>query len=155
MRVGGLVNDVTPEFMAQLHDFLKIIDERIEEYAYLLGPNEIFEKRTKGIGMLTREEIVDFGVSGPVARAACIQLGCPAKSNPYSGYEKYEFDVPIGTAGDVLCDRGYLVRMEEMRQSGAHPETGRRRPARRPHSLPRPQDQPAAAQKNWRPRWKP
>ncbi len=114
MRVGGLVADAPPEFLSALDDFLKIIDSRIDEYAYLLSSNEIFVARTQGIGQLTQEEIIDLGVSGPVARAAGIDWDV-RKSNPYSGYEKYDFEVPIGANGDVY-DR-YLVRIEEMHQS--------------------------------------
>jgi NADH dehydrogenase I D subunit len=114
MRVGGVVADITPEFVKQLEEFLAVIDPRIDEYAYLLSGNEIFRNRTIGIGALTQEEIIDFGVSGPCARAAGIAWDV-RKSNPYSGYENYEFDVPVGQNSDVY-DR-YLVRMEEMRQS--------------------------------------
>jgi NADH-quinone oxidoreductase subunit D len=114
MRVGGLVADAPPEFFEALQEFLKIIDARIDEYAYLLSSNEIFVGRTQGIGALTQEEIIDLGVSGPVARASGIDWDL-RKSNPYSGYDKYEFDVPIGSNGDVY-DR-YLVRIEEMHQS--------------------------------------
>lgn len=114
MRVGGVVADAPPEFLEQLKAFLEIIDGAIDEYAYLLSANEIFVNRTKGIGMLSREEIIDFGVSGPCARAAGINWDV-RKSNPYSGYENYDFDIPVGNTGDVY-DR-YLVRVEEMRQS--------------------------------------
>jgi NADH dehydrogenase I D subunit len=113
MRVGGLVNDAPPEFFTGLDEFLKIIDERINEYDYVLN-NEIFKRRTKGIGALTQDELIDLAVSGPVLRAGGINYDV-RKANPYSGYENYEFDVPLGTTGDVY-DR-YLVRVEEMRQS--------------------------------------
>lgn len=114
MRVGGVVADANDDFLNRLGDFLEIIDERIAEYDYLLAENEIFTARTKGIGALTKEEIIDLGVSGPVARASGIAWDI-RKSNPYSGYEKYDFDVPVGQNGDVY-DR-FLVRLEEMRQS--------------------------------------
>jgi NADH-quinone oxidoreductase subunit D len=114
MRVGGLVADAPPEFFEALEAFLKIVDARVDEYAYLLSANEIFVGRTQGIGALTQEEIIDLGVSGPVARASGIDWDL-RKSNPYSGYDRYEFDVPIGSNGDVY-DR-YLVRIEEMHQS--------------------------------------
>ena len=113
MRVGGLVADAPPEFLKALEEFLGIIDERIGEYDYVLN-NEIFKQRTQGMGALTKEEIIDMGVSGPVARAAGIQWDV-RKAEPYSGYEKYEFDVPTGQNGDVY-DR-YLVRLVEMYQS--------------------------------------
>ena len=114
MRVGGVVSDAPREFFEQLQAFLAIADERIDEYAYLLSENEIFRQRTIGIGALTKEEIIDFAVSGPTARASGIAWDV-RKSNPYTGYENYDFDVPVGQNGDVY-DR-YLVRVEEMRQS--------------------------------------
>lgn len=113
MRVGGLVADAPPIFVEKLDAFLKIIDKAIDEYVYVLD-NEIFKQRTQGIGALTTEEIIDLGVSGPVARASGIAWDV-RKAEPYSGYENYEFDVPLGENGDVY-DR-YLVRVEEMRQS--------------------------------------
>lgn len=114
MRAGGLVADASPKFIEMLGDFLKIIDKSIDEYVYVLD-NEIFKQRTQGIGKLTREEIIDLGVSGPVARAAGINWDV-RKAEPYTGYENYEFDVPLGQNGGDVYDR-YLVRMEEMRQS--------------------------------------
>lgn len=114
LRVGGMVADAPLEFLQQLEAFLNIFETRVDEYAYLLSGNEIFVARTQGIGQLTQEEIIDLGVSGPVARAAGIDWDL-RKSNPYSGYENYDFEVPIGANGDVY-DR-YLVRVEEMRQS--------------------------------------
>ena len=71
-------------------------------------------KRTKGVGVLTKQDTMDYGLVGPIARAAGVAYDV-RRTFPYLGYETYEFDVPIGTAGDVY-DR-YLVRVEEMRQS--------------------------------------
>ena len=113
LRVGGVVADATPKFLEQLEAFLKIIDAAIDEYVYVLD-NEIFKRRTQGIGALTRDEIIDLGISGPVARASGVNWDI-RKAEPYSGYENYEFDVPVRQGGDVY-DR-YLVRIEEMRQS--------------------------------------
>ncbi len=113
MRVGGLVADAPPEFIEGLEKFLQVIDKGIDEYDYVLN-NEIFKQRTQGIGALTRDEIIDMGVSGPVARAAGIQWDI-RKAEPYSGYENYEFDIPIRQESDVYAR--YEVRMEEMRQS--------------------------------------
>ena len=113
MRIGGLVADAPQKFLTKLDAFLKIIDKSIDEYVYVLD-NEIFKQRTQGIGALTKEEIIDLGVSGPVARASGIPWDI-RRAEPYSGYENYEFDVPLGENGDVY-DR-YLVRVEEMRQS--------------------------------------
>jgi NADH-quinone oxidoreductase subunit D len=114
MRVGGVVADAPPEFLQQLEEFCKIIDERIEEYAYLLQENEIFKSRTMGVGFMSREDIIDLGLSGPLARAAGIEWDV-RKAEPYSGYDKYNFEIPVGVNSDVY-DR-FLVRLEEMRQS--------------------------------------
>jgi NADH:ubiquinone oxidoreductase subunit D len=114
MRVGGVVADAPPEFLQRLEAFCKIIDESIEEYAYLLQENEIFKSRTMGIGYMSKEDIIDLGLSGPLARAAGIEWDV-RKAEPYSGYEKYNFEIPIGVNSDVY-DR-FLVRVEEMRQS--------------------------------------
>lgn len=113
MRVGGLVADAPPDFLAKLKEFLGYIDKNIDEYDYVLN-NEIFKQRTQGIGVLSKEEIIDWGVSGPVARAAGIEWDI-RKAEPYTGYDEYDFEIPIGANGDVY-DR-YLVRMEEMHQS--------------------------------------
>ncbi len=114
MRVGGVVQDAPPEFLRQLEAFCKIIDERIDEYAYLLQDNEIFRSRTIGIGYMSKEDIIDMGLSGPLIRAAGLDWDV-RKAEPYSGYENYNFEIPIGVNSDVY-DR-FLVRMEEMRQS--------------------------------------
>ncbi len=116
MRVGGLVADAPPEFLRDLEKFLKIIDERIDEYDYLLRENEIFKQRTIGVGYLSPEDIIDLGLSGPMARAAGIDWDI-RKREPYSGYDQYDWEVPIGANSDVY-DR-YLVRMEEMHQSAS------------------------------------
>ena len=113
MRVGGLVADAPPEFIEGLEKFLGLIDKSIDEYDYVLN-NEIFKQRTTGMGALSQVEIIDMGVSGPIARASGINWDV-RKSEPYSGYENYEFDVPTRTNGDVYAR--YEVRIEEMRQS--------------------------------------
>jgi len=116
LRIGGVVADTPPEFLESLEKFLSIIDERINEYEYLLMENEIFKQRTIGVGYLSAEDIIDLGLSGPLARAANIDWDI-RKREPYSGYEKYDFEVPVGVNSDVY-DR-FLVRMEEMRQSAS------------------------------------
>lgn len=113
MRVGGLVADAPPEFISGLEKFLGLIDKSIDEYDYVLN-NEIFKQRTTGMGALSQAEIIDMGVSGPIARASGINWDV-RKAEPYSGYENYEFDVPTRTNGDVYAR--YEVRIEEMRQS--------------------------------------
>jgi NADH-quinone oxidoreductase subunit D len=86
----------------------------LDDYQDLLNGNPIFLDRTQGVGVITPAEAQQYGVTGPIARAAGINFDL-RKAFPYSGIEQYEFDVPLGKHGDVF-DR-YLVRMEEIRQS--------------------------------------
>ena len=111
---GGIYYDVTPRFFDMTREFLKIFPARMRDYERLLTRNPIFVRRTKGIGYLSREELVDWGVTGPILRASGLPWDL-RKTQPYSGYDRFEFDVPVGEHSDVY-DR-YLVRMEEMRQS--------------------------------------
>jgi len=114
MRPGGLWRDVPPEFEGAVRDFVAYLPDRLQQYHHLLTKNPLYIDRTRGISAITAEQALEWGLSGPVARAAGVKWDL-RKSNPYSGYEQYEFDVPVGTHGDVY-DR-YIVRMEEMRQS--------------------------------------
>jgi NADH-quinone oxidoreductase subunit D len=86
---------------------------RLDEYESLLTKNGIFLDRTKGIGVIPKEKALGWGLSGPIARGSGIDYDI-RKASPYSGYEKYDFDVPVQTEGDVYAR--YLVRVEEMRQ---------------------------------------
>jgi len=114
IRVGGLREDLPFGFHDAVTDFLDKFPARVDEYEKLLTKNQIWLKRTKGVGVLTKQDTMDYGLAGPIARAAGVGYDV-RRTFPYLGYETYEFDVPTGTAGDVY-DR-YLVRMEEMRQS--------------------------------------
>jgi NADH-quinone oxidoreductase subunit D len=114
IRVGGLREDLPAGFHAAVTEVLDRMPAKLVEYEKLLTHNQIYIKRTRGIGVLTREQALGYGLVGPIARA-CGSTYDVRKAFPYSGYETFDFDVPIGTAGDVY-DR-YLVRMEEMYQS--------------------------------------
>jgi len=114
MRPGGLWRDVPPEFEGAVRDFLAYLPHRLQQYEALLTNNPLYIDRTRGISPITAEQALQWGLSGPIARAAGVEWDL-RKSNPYSAYERFEFDVPTGTHGDVY-DR-YIVRMEEMRQS--------------------------------------
>jgi len=114
MRVGGFSLDFPDGFIDRVKDFIKMFPSKINEYETLLTKNVIWKERTVGIGILSAEDAINFGVSGPVLRASGVKWDIRT-AHPYSGYELFEFDVPVGTHGDVY-DR-YLVRMEEMRQS--------------------------------------
>ena len=114
IRVGGVKEELPDDFnrrMAALTDQLK---QGIEECDDLLSNNEMFLARTKGIGTISGEEAVDFGVTGPALRASGV-LEDVRISEPYSVYDRFDFGIPVGTYGDNW-DR-YYVRVEEMRQS--------------------------------------
>ena len=113
-RIGGLANDMPPEFVPMLRKFLAEFPATVDEVDKLLTRNRIFCERTRGIGILPKDVAIDMGVTGPCLRGSDVDWDI-RKAHPYSSYEDFEFDVPIGSVGDVY-DR-YLVRMEEMRQS--------------------------------------
>jgi NADH-quinone oxidoreductase subunit D len=114
IRPGGLWRDVPVEFEAAVRDILKTFPARIDQYEALLTRNPLMLDRTLGIGKLTGEECLNFGVTGPMLRASGVQWDL-RKTQPYSGYEQYDFEVPTRTEGDVYAR--FLVRLEEMRQS--------------------------------------
>jgi NADH-quinone oxidoreductase subunit D len=114
IRPGGLWRDVPVEFEAAVRDFLAYMPARIKEYEDLLTKNPIFLDRVVGIGPMTREQALAWGITGSTARGSGVDYDL-RRDEPYCGYEQYEFDVPVETAGDTFAR--YLVRMEEMRQS--------------------------------------
>jgi NADH-quinone oxidoreductase subunit D len=114
IRPGGLWRDVPVEFEAAVRQFLDLIPGRIDEYESLLTKNPLFIERTKKIGILSAEEAIRWGVTGPTVRAAGLAHDL-RKAQPYSGYEQYDFEVPTHTDADTYAR--YVVRMEEMRQS--------------------------------------
>jgi NADH-quinone oxidoreductase subunit D len=114
IRPGGLWREVPVEFEATVRNFIKIFPARVDEYERLLTKNPIFLKRMKGIGILKPEVALQHGVTGPMLRAAGIAQDL-RKTQPYSGYEQYDFEVPTQTGCDNLAR--YYVRIEEMRQS--------------------------------------
>ncbi len=113
-RIGGVRNDVTEEFLDKLYKFAEDFPAHVDEYETLIDKNRIWLKRTKGIGVLSAEEAVNWGLSGPMLRGSGIPYDI-RKFAPYDAYDKVEFDVPVGKAGDVY-DR-YRCRMIELRQS--------------------------------------
>ncbi|HPP75575.1 MAG TPA: NADH dehydrogenase (quinone) subunit D [Armatimonadota bacterium] len=114
INIGGLRDDIPEGFTHAVKNFLEVFPPRLKEYHTLLTNNPIWLKRTKGIGYLSLEDALDYGVSGPILRAAGMEFDV-RKTWPYSAYSDFEFDIPTGENSDVY-DR-YLVRMEEMRQS--------------------------------------
>jgi len=113
-RPGGLWRDVPVEFEAAVRDFLQILPKRIDEYESLLTKNPLFIDRTRNIGLLSYETAIQWGITGPIARASGVSYDI-RKAGPYSGYEQYDFNVPTQTKGDTYAR--YVVRIEEMHQS--------------------------------------
>jgi NADH-quinone oxidoreductase subunit D len=114
IRPGGLWRDVPVAFEGAVRQVLKELPARLQQYEDLLTKNRIFLERTIGIGVLSREDALSWGITGPMARAAGVNQDL-RKSQPYSGYEQYDFEVPTHTDGDTYAR--YLLRMIEMRQS--------------------------------------
>ena len=113
-RVGGLMADLPEDFPDAVLKWVKQFPKTIDEIEKLLNHNRIFQDRTYNIGVISKEDVVKYSLTGPVARASGINYDM-RKDLPYSSYEDFEFEVPVGENGDAF-DR-YLVRMEEMRQS--------------------------------------
>ncbi len=113
-RVGGLFRDLPEDFYPLCERFLVECPEAIDELEKLLTKNPIWHDRTKGVGAMSVQDAISWGYSGPCLRAC--GLGHDLRvAQPYLDYDQYDFDIPVGTTGDVF-DR-YLVRIEEMRQS--------------------------------------
>ena len=113
-RIGGVARDVPEGWLGRVGEFCDQFLPILEEIARLLTRNRIFVDRTDGIGIISKEDAVAYGITGPNLRASGVDFDL-RKDRPYLGYDQYEFDVPIGTKGD--CYDRYLVRVEEMRQS--------------------------------------
>jgi len=113
-RVGGVRNDVPQEFLDSLWKFTDEFPSRILEYETLIDQNRIWLQRTVGIGVISAEEAVNWGMTGPTLRGSGVPYDI-RKHMPYDAYDKVDFEVPIGTTGDTY-DR-YRCRMLEMRQS--------------------------------------
>jgi len=113
-RIGGLSQDLPPEFLPAVKRYVKEMPAFIDEYERLLSGNEILLARTKGVGILTRERAINTSAAGPVLRGSGVSWDL-RKADPYSLYDRFTFDVPVGTVGDTY-DR-FWVRMQEMRQS--------------------------------------
>ncbi len=114
LRIGGVHYDLAEGTLDAVKHFLKTFPESLKEYHTLLTRNRIWLRRTKEVGVITREDVHAYGLSGPVARGSGVPYDL-RKLQPYAAYDEVDFDVPVGEVGDVY-DR-YLVRMEEMNQS--------------------------------------
>jgi NADH-quinone oxidoreductase subunit D len=113
-RIGGLMMDLPAGFENRCKQFLDYFPGALEEFHKLLSGNRIFQRRTQGIGRISAEDAIDWGLSGPCLRGSGINLDV-RRANPYSGYEKYDFEVPTEPDGDVWSR--YMVRMREMKES--------------------------------------
>lgn len=114
IRVGGVPDDLPEGFGEKVLNFTKLFRQRLQEYDQLLSRNRIFRSRSQGIGMLSKEIALSYGVSGPSIRASGVPYDI-RKVAPYEVYDRLAFDVPVFEQGDVWAR--YLVRLEEMRQS--------------------------------------
>jgi NADH-quinone oxidoreductase subunit D len=113
-RIGGLMRDVPEGWTGRVDAFCVQFLPILEETLQMLSRNKIFMDRAAGVGIISKEDAIAYGLTGPNLRGSGVPLDL-RKDKPYSGYEQYDFDVPVGTTGDAY-DR-YLVRGEEMRQS--------------------------------------
>src|SRR4029077_14956418 len=113
-RIGGLMMDLPSGFEPRVKQFTDAFPDALAEFNTLLSGNTIFQKRTQNIGRISAEDAIDWGLSGPSLRGSGVALDL-RRANPYSGYEKYDFDIPIEQGGDVWAR--YLVRMREMAES--------------------------------------
>ena len=113
-RIGGVAQDLPQGWDGLVRDFCGVFDKHLMEYSKMVMANRILKGRAVGIGKYTTEEAIEWGVTGPGLRATGLEWDF-RKKRPYSGYERFDFDIPTATHGDAY-DRG-LVRVEEMRQS--------------------------------------
>lgn len=114
LRFGGIKEDIPDGFIEAGMEFVEVFPPKVDDYEQLLTGNEIVMKRTKNVGVITKEEAIDLAISGPVLRACGVKFDL-RQSEPYSSYDDFDFEVPTGEHGDAF-DR-YKVRIEELRQS--------------------------------------
>jgi NADH-quinone oxidoreductase subunit D len=113
-RAGGLREDVPRDFADRVRGIIETCKRSFDEFDALISGNEIFLSRTRGLGIIGQDRALDLGLSGPMLRATGLPYDV-RKMEPYSIYDRFDFDVPIGTRGD--CYDRYLLRQEELRQS--------------------------------------
>ena len=113
-RVGGVAWELPDGWVEQLQRFVDVMPKRLDDFEAMLTENPIWRQRLEGVGVLSREDAIEAGVTGPVLRASGVDYDV-RKAFPYCGYEQYDFDVPTFTNGD--CYDRYRQRVAEMRQS--------------------------------------
>jgi NADH-quinone oxidoreductase subunit D len=114
IRIGGLAHELPKDFDKLVTKAIKDVRAGIKDYEDLLTANEIFINRTRDVAVISAEDALDYSLSGPMLRGSGVNYDV-RKANPYSGYENFDFEVPLGKKGDAY-DR-YLIRIEEMKQS--------------------------------------
>jgi NADH-quinone oxidoreductase subunit D len=113
-RIGGLMMDLPAGFERRCQQFLNDFPKAISEFHTLLTGNTIFQRRTQGVGIISAEDAIDWGLTGPSLRGSGIAVDI-RRANPYTGYENYDFEIPIETGCDVWAR--YMVRMRELKES--------------------------------------
>jgi len=114
LRVGGVRYDLQPAFKEKCLEFADLLPQRLKDYEQLLTENRIWLKRNKDIGVISAEDAINLGLSGPILRSSGVKWDI-RKDEPYLVYDRFAFDIPTGENGD--CFDRYIVRMEEMRQA--------------------------------------
>jgi NADH dehydrogenase I D subunit len=114
IRVGGVWRDLPPAFLTHLNDFVKLMPSEIDDYERMLGSGPLWRERLEGVGKLSRDEVINMGLTGPMLRGSGVDWDL-RRDMPYGGYENYDFKVPVSHVGD--CYARYQCRVEEMRQS--------------------------------------
>jgi len=114
LRIGGVSKDLPDGIEEKIKAFVQVFPDRVKEYETLLTRNIIWLKRTKGVGAISKEDAISWGVTGPTLRGSGVKYDV-RKAFPYSSYDEFDFDIPIGSVGDVY-DR-YTVRLREMEWS--------------------------------------
>ena len=113
-RIGGLMMDLPAGFENRVKQFLEGFPDALNTFDTLITGNTIWHSRTQGIGVISREDAIDWGLTGPCLRGSGVDIDL-RRDNPYSGYETYDFEVPVENYGDVWSR--FLVRMRELRES--------------------------------------
>ena len=113
-RIGGLMMDLPAGFENRVKQFLENFPDALNTFDTLVTGNTIWQSRTQGVGVISREDAIDWGLTGPCLRGSGVGIDV-RRTNPYSGYETYDFEVPVETGGDVWSR--FLVRMRELRES--------------------------------------
>ncbi|HEX9919321.1 MAG TPA: NADH dehydrogenase (quinone) subunit D, partial [Pyrinomonadaceae bacterium] len=113
-RIGGLMMDLPAGFERRAQQFIDKFPKAVGEFETLLSGNRIFQTRTQGVGIITADDAIDMGVTGPCLRGSGVAVDV-RRTNPYTGYETYDFEVPVEQSCDVWAR--YMVRMRELRES--------------------------------------